>query len=75
MFLGSLNMCKIFLKISNYPSHIAVTIRSIQIIVIMSSVYISNVAIKRADCIKCLLNVCTDSDVPQNKNSAYKTIN
>ena len=48
MFLEARNTT--FLNILNNPSHLEVTFHSIQIIVIMSSVVISDVGIKRADC-------------------------
>ena len=41
----------IFSNISNYPSHLELKIRSIQIVVITSFVVISNIGIKRVYCI------------------------
>ena len=47
MFLGMLNT--ILFNFSNNPFHFELKIRSIQIVVITSSVVISNVGIKRVD--------------------------
>ena len=49
MFLGVLNT--VFLNISNYLPHLELRNCSIQIVVIMNFVVISNVGIKRFDCI------------------------
>ena len=48
MFLGVLNT--VFLNISNYQPHLELRNCSIQIVVIMNFVVISNVGIKRFDC-------------------------
>ena len=50
MFLGVLNT--VFLNISNYLPHLGLRNRSIQTVVIMNFVVISNVGIKRSDCNK-----------------------
>ena len=50
MLLGVLNT--VFLNISNYLSHLELRNRSIQIVVVTNIVVISNVGIKRFDCIK-----------------------
>ena len=49
MFLGVLNI--VFLNISNYLPHVELRNRSIQIVVVTNFVVISNVGIKRFDCI------------------------
>ena len=53
MFLGVLNT--VFLNISNYLPHLELRNHSIQIIIIMNFFIISNVSIKRFDCILILL--------------------
>ena len=49
MFLGVLNT--VFLNISNYLPHPELRNRSIQIVVVTNFVVISNVGIKRSDCV------------------------
>ena len=49
MFLGVLNT--VFLNISNYLPHLELWNRSIQTVVVTNFVIISNVGIKRFDCI------------------------
>ena len=56
VFLGILNT--ILFNFPSNPFHVELRIRSIQIVVITSCVVISNVAIKRVDCITLQKGFC-----------------
>ena len=58
MFLGVLNA--VFINISNYLPHLELRNRSFKIVIVTNIVIISNVGIKRFDCISYDIHVqCT----------------